>query len=189
MKRRGYFHKRTEYIDDDSSSLIKLLRLRIPPLIMGLFLGLILTFVTSNFEKVLSESIEVAFFIPLLVYLSDAVGTQTQSIYIRDLKTGKANFKNYMIKEAFIGVGLAIIFAFFSGIVIMIWFKSIELTIAVCLSMIISVAIAPTIALLITQIFKLEHEDPALGSGPIATVIQDAVTILIYGFIASWIML
>jgi Mg/Co/Ni transporter MgtE len=36
---------------------------------------------------------------------------------------------------------------------------------------------------------QLEHSDPAVGAGPIATVVQDTVSILIFGFIASAIIL
>jgi magnesium transporter len=60
---------------------------------------------------------------------------------------------------------------------------------AVSVSLFGAVATAPLIALSVTQIFKLEHTDPATGTGPIATVIQDTVSVLIYGFIASAILL
>ncbi len=189
MKRGRLYHKRTEYIDDEKTSLKRLIILRFPPLIIGLVLGFVLTFVTSHFEDVLAEHVEVVFFIPFLVYLSDAVGTQTQNIYIRDLRSGNANFKKYAVKESLIGLGLSVIFTIISSIVIFFWFHSIDLILTVGLSMMITVTIAPIISLLITQYFRLEHEDPAIGAGPLSTVVQDAVTILIYGFIASWIML
>ena len=55
--------------------------------------------------------------------------------------------------------------------------------------MLASIAIAPIVALLVTEFLSLEHSDPAVGSGPIATVIQDTLSILIYGIIASAIIL
>ena len=49
--------------------------------------------------------------------------------------------------------------------------------------------IAPLIALLTTEFLNDLHEDPAVGSGPIATVIQDMLSVVIYGIVTSSILL
>ena len=41
----------------------------------------------------------------------------------------------------------------------------------------------------VTQLFQEEHRDPAAGAGPIATVIQDATSIIIYGIVSSFFFL
>jgi len=69
------------------------------------------------------------------------------------------------------------------------WFGSIELAFTVALSAFCAISSAPILALIITQVFELIHKDPAASSGPIATVIQDATSILIYGLIASALIL
>ena len=181
--------KRIQYAEDDFSSLKRLLRLRTPSLVIGLFIGLFLSFVTSGFEKVLQENIALAFFLPLIVYLADAIGTQTQTIYTRDLKTGHASFKKYMIKETFLGIIWGILFSILASLVIFVWFKSFELTLAVGLSMFGAIITAPPIAIIITRIIYFYKEDPAVGSGPLSTVIQDVVSVIIYGLIASAIIL
>ena len=76
-----------------------------------------------------------------------------------------------------------------TAIIASVWFASIDLTVAVSLATFGAIACAPLIALLVTHLFKLEHSDPAVGAGPIATVIQDTVSVLIYGSIASWVVL
>lgn len=178
-----------QYADDDVSPIKRLLSLRFPPLLIGLFLGLVLSFTVSKFEEVLSQNIAVAFFIPFVVYLASAVGAQTQSIYVRDLKTGKASFKVYLFKETAIGVALGLVFSLITAPIIFLWFKSADLTWAVSLSVFGAIATAPLIALLVTELLQIEHHDPAVGAGPIATVIQDTVSVLIYGAIASAIIL
>ena len=178
-----------KYADDDTESVRFLLRLRIPSLAVGLLLGLVLSFVTSRFEEVLAANISVAFFIPFVVYLAAAVGAQTQSIYVRDLKTGKASFRKYLFKEGALGIILGAIFGLVTAFIIGLWFGSKELAMAVALSTFGAVALAPLIALVVTEILQLEHTDPAVGAGPIATVIQDTVSVLIYGLIASAIIL
>ena len=178
-----------EYVDDDTETIKTLLRLRIPSLIIGLVLGVALSFITSRFEEVLAKNISVAFFIPFIVYIADAVGAQTQSIYVRDLKSGKAHFKKYLLKESILGVTFGSIFGALIFPVVLYWFHSLDLAFTVSLSAFCAISTAPIVALLITEIFELEHKDPAASSGPIATVIQDASSILIYGLIATALIL
>ncbi len=178
-----------QYADDDTTSVKRLMQMRLPSLALGLLLGIFLSFVTSNFEEVLTKNIRVAFFIPFIVYMADAVGTQTQNIYARDLKTGKASFKKYLLKETILGIIFGGLSAVMSASIIIIWFGSVELMFAVSLSMFGAIALAPVVALLVTELLQLEHLDPAVGAGPIATVIQDTLSVFIYGFIASLIVL
>ncbi len=178
-----------EYADDNKKTLKALLRLRIPSLLVGLVLGIILSFATSKFEKVLASNISVAYFIPFVVYMADAVGTQTQNIYSRNLKSGKAIFKKYFFKESALGLIIGLIFGIVVFPIVLFWFHSTILALAVSVSTFVSIASAPLIALITTEILELEHKDPAVGAGPIATVIQDTVSILIYGFIATAILL
>lgn len=178
-----------QYAEDEVTPFRRLLIMRFPVLALGLILGLGLSFITSRFEEVLLENISVAFFLPFIVYLADAVGQQTQNIYVRDLKAGKANFKIYLIKETFIGLALGLIFSIVTAIFVTFWFKSPEMALAVSLAVFGAVVTAPLIALIVAEVLELEHKDPAVGTGPIATVIQDTVSIVIYGFIASAILL
>jgi magnesium transporter len=178
-----------EYADDDKESVLTLLRLRIPSLIIGLILGIVLSFITSRFEEVLAKNISIAYFIPFVVYIADAVGTQTQNIYTRDLKSGKARFKKYLLKESILGFVLGSIFGLIIFPIVFFWFNSFDLALAVGLSTFGAIASAPLIALFITEILELENLDPAVGAGPIATVVQDAASILIYGLIATALFL
>lgn len=181
--------KRIAYADDDTNSVRKLVRLRLPSILVGLILGIALSFTVSRFEEVLSKDIKVAFFIPFVVYIASAVGTQTQSIFARDLKSGKASLKKYLLKETAVGAILACISAVASGAIALAWFGNAALASVVAASMFCSVFIAPILALIVTETLQLEHLDPAVGAGPIATVIQDTLSVLIYGLIASWILL
>ena len=181
--------KKMEYADDDSTSTGRLFRLRAPSLVIGLILGIGISFVTSNFEEVLTQNIQVAFFLPFIVYIADAIGTQTQNIYSRDLQSGKTNFKKYLKKELSLGLLFGIIFALFSALVIHLWLHDTPLTLSVSISAFITLATAPTVALLVTQSIQSIHKDPAVGSGPITTIIQDTLSIIIYGLVASSIIL
>ena len=177
------------YADDDTEPTGMLLRLRVPVLLIGLALGTLISFLTSRFEDVLAHDVRVAFFLPFIVYMAAALGSQTEAIYASDLKGGKARFHNYLVKESLIGLAVGTGFGVISGVVVWWWMKSMELGLAVGLSMAIALLVAPLVGLLTTQASQCLHEDPSVESGPIGTVIQDMVSVVIYGTIASAIML
>ncbi len=177
------------YADDNVESIPVLLKIRLPSLLFGLVLGIVVSFITSRFEQVLSHNVKVAFFLPFMMYMADAIATQTQSIYSRNLKSGKVKFHIYLIKELLLGFIVGVVFGTISGFVVQIWFHDIHLTLSVGLSMLAVISSAPTVALLITQTIQMMHKDPAAGAGPIDSVIQSMCTVLIYGTICSMIFL
>lgn len=181
--------KPTLYADDDYESISTLLKVRTPALVIGLLLGFGISFATSRFEEVLTQNIQVAFFLPFIVYIAAAIGTQTEAIYSRDLKSGKAKFSNYLRKELILGIVFGILFGAVSGTIALLWLKNNLLALSVAASTFLAIAVAPLVALVVTHIFQSLHEDPAAGSGPIATVIQDMTSIVIYGMMSSMILL
>jgi magnesium transporter len=181
--------KRIQYADDDRYSVGRLAWWRFTPLFVGLILGGGLSFITSRFERVLAESIDVAFFIPLVIYMADAVGTQTQAIYTRDLKTGRAHFPTYLRKESGLGFVLGSVFGLAAALLSWLWLGDPRLSLAVGSAMFLAIFSAPLVALIVTEILELEKTDPAVGAGPIATVIQDTISVGIYGVVATLILL
>jgi magnesium transporter len=181
--------ERMIYADDDRYSVRVLASMRVPILLLGLVLGIVMSMVTSRFEEVLSQNVAIVFFLPFLVYMADAIGAQTRDIYVRDLKSGRASFRTYAIKETVLGVMLGVLFGAVSFGLVGVWFGFGPLAAAVGLAMFAAVAVAPFLSLLTVEIFQLEHKDPAVEAGPVATVILDTITVLIYGLISSAILL
>lgn len=177
------------YADDSTEPVSELLRLRLPSLFIGLGLGILISFVTSRFEQVLAHDVRVVFFLPFVTYMADAIGTQTQSIYTRDLMAGKAKFHMYLIKESALGLVLGLIFALISGFIALWWLGDDLLALSVGFSMFATAVFAPVVALGITQAFQLLREDPAAGAGPIATVVQNMISVILYGLICSVVLL
>ncbi|MEO5635317.1 MAG: hypothetical protein ABIS26_01135, partial [Candidatus Paceibacterota bacterium] len=58
-------------------SAVRLVKVRLPWLLVGLVGGMCATLIVRYFEGTLMEKLALAFFIPVVVYMSDAVGTQT----------------------------------------------------------------------------------------------------------------
>jgi len=180
--------KRIVYADDKSESVSMMLRLRLPWLLAGLVFGALMTFLVSRFEKVLSTHLQLAFFIPFIVYISDAVGTQTGTIYIRNLRRGGNNLSIYIVKELLFGIIAGVLFGALVGFFAYLWLHSVAVAMTVGLSMLASISSATLLALIVPTFLQRERTDPALGMAPLSTVIQDTVSLAIYFFIASAII-
>lgn len=176
------------YTDDTKEKVGSLVRLRLPWLIVGLIGGTLASFMVSRFGEIISQNISLAFFLPLIVYMSDAVGTQTENIFVRRLSKGRVHFLIYLFKELLVGLFLGSILGFLIWIVAIFWIQSPEIAFTVGLAMFINVTIAPVVALIVPEILFKERTDPALGAGPFTTIIQDIISILIYFIVASLIL-
>lgn len=176
-------------LEDDSKERVSLLiRHRLPWLLIGLLGGIVTTFISSRFETLLEQNLHLAFFIPVIVYMADAVGTQTESVYVRNLGREKVSFLTYFIKESCIGLVLGVLFGVIIGLIGYLWLQDMEVALTVGISMFVTVSVAPIFALLVPAFFQRRHTDPALMAGPFTTIIQDILSLLIYLLIATTIL-
>ncbi len=174
--------------DDAKDRLKKILVLRLPWLLVGLVGGIIATFLVSRFEEVLISNIRLAFFLPVIVYMSDAVGTQTQTIYVRSIADRKDKFFKYLFKEILLGIFLGVIFGGLIFTVAYLWIGDLTTSLTVGAAMFTTTTLAPIVALTLSEFIFKEHQDPALGAGPFTTMIQDILSIFIYFLIATFII-
>ncbi len=174
--------------DDSKEPEIKLIEHRIPWLAAGLFGGFLLTVISSQFENLLAKNINLVFFIPVIIYMSGAVATQTETIYIRNAARKKVRFLTYLVKESLNGLALGVIFGTLIGGFTYFWFNSLQTALTIGLAMFVNILIAPIMALFIAKILQKENTDPALGAGPFTTVIEDLISLGVYLAIASLIV-
>ncbi|HEY1074829.1 MAG TPA: magnesium transporter, partial [Patescibacteria group bacterium] len=159
-----------------------------PWLIVGLFGAASVSFLMSRFERALSEDLSLAFFLPAIVYMSDAVGTQTETMIVRNMATKRIRFAVYLVKEFFLGLALGVIFGILLGGFAFVWLHDSKVALSVGLAMFANILVAPLIALAIPTFIRHAHKDPALGAGPFTTIIQDAISVVIYFMIATAII-
>ena len=176
-------------LEDDAKERISLMiEHRLPWLLVGMIGGVLLTIFLSSFERLLERNIQLTFFMPIIVYMADAVGTQTESVFVRNLGREKVRLSLYLFKEFLLGLVLGAVFGGGIGIFAYLWFQSQDTALVVGLAMFATIAVAPVVALLIPAVIQRKHTDPALGTGPFATVIQDALSLLIYFAVAGVVM-
>ncbi|HEX6309987.1 MAG TPA: magnesium transporter, partial [Acidimicrobiia bacterium] len=156
---------------------------RLPWLLVGLAGAMVAALLVGSFEHELTETIELAFFVPGIVYMADAVGTQTETLVIRGLSVG-VSIRSVVRRELqtglMMGLSLALLFLPFG----LAWFEHADVAITVALALLAACATATVVAMALPWLISRLGGDPAFGSGPLATVIQDLLSILIYFAIA-----
>lgn len=78
------------------SSILKILRLRLPWLLVALAGGLTAGLVIEGFEETLEAIIVLGFFIPVIMDMGGNVGTQASTIFVRGLAVGHIDDRNAM---------------------------------------------------------------------------------------------
>ncbi len=163
---------------------------RLPWLIIGLIGITIAAIFIGIFEAVLQKYLILAFFIPAIVYMSGALGTQHQTLFVRDLAIlgKKLNIKKYFLRQTIIGAFIGLVTAFLIFLIILLFWKQPFIALVIATSMFITLIISSFTALMITFFINKLNLDPALGSGPFATIISDVTSIIVY-FAAALLLL
>jgi magnesium transporter len=152
---------------------------RLPWLLVGLAGAMLASVIVGSFEDELRRDVVIAFFMPGIVYMADAVGTQTETLVIRGLSVGipiAGVVRRELLTGLGVGVALAALFFPFS----LVAWGQLDISVAVTLALFAACSTATVVAMALPWMFHRLGRDPAFGSGPLATVIQDLSSLLIY---------
>lgn len=165
---------------------MKEIKTRVIWLTIGLVLSLGIAQIIRGFESTLQENIILASFIPLVVYMSDAAGTQMEAIIIRSLNT-KAKFSlgKFFTRQLIIVGAVALIVGSLATVIVGLLNDSARLGAVVGLSLLFGMLSSLVTGSVLPYIFWKLHNDPAEASGPVATVIQDLLSVVIFLLIAQ----
>ncbi len=160
---------------------------RLPWLAVGLLGAMISAWLVGSAEEQLARTVQLAFFLPAIVYMADAVGTQTETLTVRGLSVGVA-IRGIVLKELAAGalIGLLIAAAFFPFCLVV--FGDAHLALVVSLALLCSCGVATVVALVLPWLIDRLGADPAFGAGPLSTVIQDLLSIVIYLALAAAVL-
>ena len=157
---------------------------RLPWLAIGLVGAMASAGIVASFERELEREVLLAFFVPAVVYMADAVGTQTETVVIRGMALGvslRSIARRELATGAIIGCLLAAVFFVFARVV---WGDD-RVAAVVSLALLVSASVATLIAMSLPYLLQTLGRDPAFGSGPLATVIQDLLSVAAYFGIAA----
>lgn len=129
-------------------------------------------------------------FIPMLMSTGGNCGSQSSTTVIRGLATGEIQFKDFfkaVFKEFRISLIISVILAVTNGLRIFIFYKNLQLSIVITLSIIGTVIIAEFIGCALPLIAKKVKLDPAIMATPLISTIVDTCSMLIYFQFATMI--
>jgi magnesium transporter len=160
---------------------------RLPWLVLGLAGAAVSAWLVGLFEGRIEADVRLAFFIPGVVYLADAVGTQTEALVVRGLSVG-APVRTALRLECVTGPALGALLALVSFPAIWLALGDVEVGLSVSLALLAACSIATAVAALLPMLLARLGRDPAFGSGPLATVAQDLLSLVIYFAVAVLVM-
>jgi magnesium transporter len=160
---------------------------RLPWLVLGLAGAALSAWFVGLFEPRLTADVRLAFFIPGVIYLADAVGTQTEALIVRGLSVG-TSLRTSLRLEVLTGpmLGLLLAAVGYPAILLVLGDAAIALTVSIAL--VAACSVATVVAAVLPVLMARGGRDPAFGSGPLATVIQDLLSLVIY-FVAAVLVL
>jgi magnesium transporter len=160
---------------------------RLPWLLLGLGGALLAARFVGWFESQIQERVVLAFFVPGIVYLADAVGTQTETVVVRGLSVG-VGMRQMVARELLAGLVIGLSMALVGGPMVFWGWGQADIAWCVGLSLFAACSTATLAAMTLPWMFDAIGLDPAFGSGPLATVVQDLASILIYFAVAASVL-
>jgi magnesium transporter len=159
---------------------LRRVRHRLPWLLVGLAGSALATAAMASMEGTLRAHVAIAFFIPALVYLADAIGTQTETVAVRGLSLTRAGLAPLLAGELRTGMLIGLVLGLLSLGPIWLAFGDLRLAGAVSVSIVAAGTVANGIGLLFPWLLQRLDFDPAYGTGPASTVVQDVCTLFVY---------
>lgn len=161
-------------------------------LLLNLFTALLATWVISNFGASIEQMVALAFLMPIVASMGGNAGMQTLAVTIRAIATkelSKSNLNKVIGKEFLIGILNGIIFAIITAIIVQLWFKDLNLSMLIGVSMILNMIVAGLFGILVPVSLKKINVDPALASSVFVTTITDVIGFLSFLGLGSYYFL
>ncbi len=178
-----------ELVYEDRS--LKVAGFRLPWLLVNLA-GLVLAgWLIKYFEPTLREALFLVFFLPVVMGMGGNVGTQTSTITVRGLATGRIDAGQGKIGQFLWGqIKVGAVLALACSAVAFIGSMFVEggntaLAAVVGVSLFLAILLASMSGALIPVLFRRLGIDPAVASGPLVMTSNDITGIVIYFSLAS----
>ena len=158
---------------------------RAPWVLFSVAAGIVMVLVGDAYEEQLSERIELIFFVPMIVFMSDVIGTETLALVVRGLATDHMRVRRIFGKELAVGLALGVASGVPMGLFSFYWFGDFALSVTVAVAMVINGGVAVLVGVIVPASFGSLGRDPAVGTDEISTAVSDNLSMLIYLMIAT----
>jgi magnesium transporter len=168
-------------------------RARLPWLFASWIGGIIAVSIIGIFEDMLENIIVLAAFIPVIIGMGGNIGTQSSTIIVRGMATGRIEIGNeikILFKEIRVGLILGGLYGLLLGVFANFRFFDVDplLGFVVGLSIFCSMLIATAVGTFIPLVLRKLDIDPAIATGPFVTTSIDILGVLLYFLIAGYFL-
>jgi len=175
---------------------------RVPWLFASWIGGMLVASIITTYEETLGQVLALMAFLPIIIGMAGNVGTQTSTIIVRGIATGRvstANALKLVFKELQVGFLLGGLYGLLLGgagylmsttgymdIGVM---TSVEMGITVGLGIVLSMAVAALVGALVPVLLHRINLDPAVATGPFVTTSVDILGVAVYFLVAGFFIL
>lgn len=154
--------------------------------------GIVSALVITLFQPELQKVLALAAFIPIVMGMGGNIGTQSSTIVVRGIATGRVNMQELskvILKEMRVGFLLGSFFGLILGVFSFITYKNpLELGLVVGCSVLFSMTLAATVGSLVPLVMKKLDFDTAVATGPFVTTTIDIIGVFVYFTVAKFLL-
>jgi magnesium transporter len=166
-----------------TASPFKAFRLRMPWLAATLGGGICCALISGCYEATLTSRIILAFFLTMVLGLSESVSAQSVTVTVETLRGRRPNriwFLRALRKEASSAMMLGGTCGLIVGLTAWLWRGHITTALVIGASIAVSMIIACLIGLTVPAVLHRFKLDPKIAAGPVSLAMADICTLLIY---------
>lgn len=178
-----------EYVE--TKSVLKSTRIRLPWLFASCIGGIVAFLIIGRFESALSQITYLAAFIPVIMGMGGNIGTQSSTIVVRGLATGRLHVRDLgavVVKELCIGLILGVVYGLLIALVAQFSYSTWLLAVSVGSALMSSMSIAALVGSFVPMIMARINIDPAVATGPFVTTAIDIISVFFYFMIATTLL-
>jgi magnesium transporter len=178
--------------EDRSSSVLEIVRSRVPWLGINLFTAVLGAGVIAFFEGTIQAIVALAVLMPIVSAIGGNAGTQALTVTVRALATRELNSSNALRtfwREMAVGLANGFVLAPLIGLAAGAWFQDWRIGAVIAAAMILNLLVAASVGVLTPLTLARLKFDPAVSSAVFVTATTDFFGFLIFLGLATLVLL
>jgi magnesium transporter len=171
---------------EEHAASLGIVRLRLPWVLFTVASGLVSALIAGSFQHTVERLVALAFFVPVVLLVSESVGMQTSAVTVSSLSSDMPSpLRRLLAREVQAAALLGLACGVLVGGACLAWLRDARFAVVLGATMTLTVTTASALAVAIPGLFRRLGVDPALAAAPLTLAVTDNFTLLSYLTIAS----